>query len=291
MTINILSDKAVLAKVKIRHWIPRKLDRKVTDEVNQRHNAGPDAGRYNKVLIARKAFRPIYKICNKARTLHHVMTMPWSDEGSRILPNVKIDEFNARFRDFRTEFNEAADEFEKNYQDYIKAAKKTLNGMFDRNDYPPQSEIRKEFDFYARISPCPDDFRGSLSPEQAKDLKKNLDVEMKEILEQAMRDPIERVILVAERMSTKLKEYKPATEEDRAENTFRDSLVENIRELVPLLEAFNLTGDKKLTALTARIRKELCANDAYVLREDEDVRSKVCASADAILKQAQSLLA
>jgi hypothetical protein len=91
-------------------------------------------------------------------------------------------------------------------------------------------------------------------------------------------------------MVIRLKGYKPATDKKRAEGTFRDSLVENIRELVPLLESFNLTDDKALAALTKRIAKELCESDADVLREDEKTRKAVAKAAEDILKQANALM-
>ena len=43
MTITI-TEKAMLAGVKISMWSARKLDRKVTDETNRAHNANADAG-------------------------------------------------------------------------------------------------------------------------------------------------------------------------------------------------------------------------------------------------------
>jgi hypothetical protein len=46
-----LSRKATLVSVNVSQWTARRLDRKVTDEVNRQHNAAKDAGRYNKLLI------------------------------------------------------------------------------------------------------------------------------------------------------------------------------------------------------------------------------------------------
>lgn len=288
-----LSTKAVVADVTIRRWTGRKLDRQITDEVNQQHNAEADAGRYNKLLIPKEAFAEIHSITSAARHKHILMTMPWSDAGFRILPTALYNEFANTFRQFKADFNAAADKFNKNYPHYKNAAKKRLNGMYKEDDYPDPSRVRGMFSFHTSIRPCPDvdDFRVSLSKEHEADIKANMAAEMEEALKEALREPIRRVIDVVDKMALKLKAYKPATETDRAENTFRDSLVTNIQEILPLLEAFNLTGDKKLTALTKRVEKELCANEADVLREDEDVRAKVAKAAEDILKQANALMA
>jgi hypothetical protein len=123
------------------------------------------------------------------------------------------------------------------------------------------------------------------------DVKSALQADMEAALKEAMLEPVRRVVDVVGKMAIKLKDYKPATDTGRAENTFRDSLVENVRELLPLLDAFNLTGDKNITKIAQRMEKELCKNDADTLREDDDVRKKVQKAADDILKQANALMA
>lgn len=290
---NVLSTKAILANVTVRCWTGRKLDRIITDEVNQQHNAEADAGRYNKLLISKTAFAEVYSIERTARVTHHVMTLPWLDEGTRILPSVMYAEFANRFGTFRSDFNDAADRFNKNYPLYVKGAKKRLNGMFREKDYPDPSRVRGMFQFTVGIRPCPDvgDFRVSLAKEQMDDVRSALETDMQSALDQAMKEPVRRMIAVVEKMATKLKGYKPPTDEDRAEGTFRDTLVTNISDLIPLLGAFNLTGDKDITALIKRAEKELCAVEAVDLREDDAVRSKVQKAAEDILKQAQALMA
>jgi hypothetical protein len=293
MTTNILSQKAVIADVVIRRWTGRKLDRQVTDEVNSERNAEADAGRYNKLLISKDAFREVHRLTSTARQRHYHYTLPWSDAGFRILPTAKFDEFANEFRTLRGEFEAAAVIFDKKYPDYVAGAKKRLGKMFNADDYPANARIRTMFSFKVSIRPCPDanDFRVSLGKEQLQDIKSGLEQEMQAALQEAMREPVRRIIDVVEKMAGKLKAYKPATDTDRAENTFRDSLVDNVRELVPLLSAFNLTGDKDLAKIATRMDKELCKSDADVLREDEATRKKVAKAAEEILKQANALMA
>lgn len=290
---NLLSQKAVVADVVIKLWTGRKLDRQVTDEVNQQNKAEADAGRYNKLLISKAAFAGIYRVTGAARTKHFLRTLPWSDAGYRILPTALYDEFANEFRELKADFNKEADSFNKLYPTYVSGAKKRLGSMFKAEDYPDAKNVRGKFDFKVSIRPCPDadDFRVSLGKEQISGIKSDLEKEMQDALEEAMREPIRRIVNVVEKLGSRLKGYKPATNETRAENTFRDSLVGNVRELIPLLDAFNLTGDKNLTKLTERMRKELCTNDASVLRDDEDTREKVAKAADDILKQANALMA
>ena len=290
---NLLSQKAVIADVVIRRWTGRKLDREVTEETNSSHKAEADAGRFNKLLISKAAFQEVHRLTSAARQKHYVMTLPWSDAGYRILPTAMYDDFANSFRELKQEFNKAADTFARQYPSYVSGAEKRLGRMFKPEDYPDHAKVRGMFSFNVSIRPCPDadDFRVTLGKEQMEDVKSALQADMEAALKEAMLEPVRRVVDVVGKMAIKLKDYKPATDTGRAENTFRDSLVENVRELLPLLDAFNLTGDKNITKIAQRMEKELCKNDADTLREDDDVRKKVQKAADDILKQANALMA
>lgn len=290
---NPLSSKAVVADVVIRQWTGRKLDRKVTDEVNEERHAVADAGRYNKLLLPKEAFSEIHQLAGLARHKHLTMTMPWSDSGFRILPTEMYDDFANTFRTIKSDFNAAADAFAGSFPRWKAVRKKQLNGMFREEDYPSEDHVRGMFAIKVSIRPCPDvdDFRVKLAKEQVADIRSELEKEVQEALNTALLEPVRRVVTVVERMTERLKAYKPRTEKSRAQNTFRDSLVTNIEELLPLLSAFNLTGDKTLEALITRVKTELCANTADTLREDPRVRKRVAAAAEDILKQANALMA
>jgi hypothetical protein len=99
-----------------------------------------------------------------------------------------------------------------------------------------------------------------------------------------------QIIETVGHMADKLKEYKNGGD-DSPRKFFLDSLVENVRELADLLPAFNLTDDPKLTGITKRIAKELCAEDAKSLRKNDAARVAVAKSADEIVKEVSKFLA
>src|SRR4051794_29672871 len=140
-----LSRKATLVAVVISQWTARKLDKRVTDKVNQEHGAHKDAGRYNKLLIEAKRMEKINGIVSKARRLHYTMTKPWCDEGMRILPNVLHGKFADEFRVLKREFEVAADEFCRDYPLFVEERKRALVKLFNADDYPAVSEIRSKF--------------------------------------------------------------------------------------------------------------------------------------------------
>jgi len=293
-----LSRKATLVAVDISQWTARKLDKRVTDKVNREHHASEDAGRYHKLLIEAKRLEAINSIVSKARKLHYSMTKPWCDEGVRILPNVLHEKFATEFRKLKREFDQAADEFCRDYPQFVHERKKALNGLFNQSDYPKPGEIRSKFRLSTKTFPVPDanDFRSDvLDAETVDDIKRELVETSNDVLTDAMRHTAKQITEVVGHMAEKLNGYKATRRKSKAtgktsRNFFSYSLVENVRELADLLPAFNLDNDPALDAIAKRIKSELCAEDAETLRHDDGVRKSVAKSADDILRDVESLL-
>jgi hypothetical protein len=285
-----LSRKAVLVAVNISQWTARKLDRKVTDETNAKYNAADDAGRYNKLLVAKEHLAELTNMVSKARALHYSMTRPWADEGPRILPNALFGKFSDEFRTLKRDFNEAADRFAAAYPGFVAERKKALNGLYNEADYPSAEDIRSKFNLELTILPFPDaaDFRSELDDDTVAEIREQLQIRTSSVIDNAMKHTVEQIADTVGRMAERLKAYDERKPGEKA-GFFRDSLVENVRELADLLPAFNLTNDARLTAITERIKAELCTEDAADLRENEGARKSVQKSADDIVAAVSGL--
>jgi hypothetical protein len=284
-----LARKAVLVSVNISQWTARKMDKKVTKETNERHHASEDAGRYNKLLIEAEHLKKLNAIVSKARDLHYSMTRPWADEGPRILPNKLFTKFTNEFRVLKRDFALEADAFCRAYPEFVEERKIKLNGMFNKDDYPEAKEIRSKFNLDMTILPLPDveDFRSDLDDDTVADIKREIAETAKDVIGDAMKATAKEIVDKVGHMATKLREYG----QEGKRSFFFDSLVDNVRELAELLPAFNLTEDTKLANITTRISKELCADDASVLRDNEAARKAVQKSADQIVKEVGALFA
>jgi hypothetical protein len=164
-----LSTKAMLAAIHISLWTARKHDRKVSREVATLNGANEQAGRYNKRLFCEAPkLDEIQTIAGRIRQYFYRVTLPWSDEGLRILPAELYFEFNAQMRDFAAEFRYAVDEFLDAYDTYVKEAQPMLGSLFRLKDYPPAEKVKEKFALRPEILPIPtgDDFRVSLSEDE-----------------------------------------------------------------------------------------------------------------------------
>src|SRR5207248_8057788 len=83
----MITEKAMLAAVHISIWTAVKDDRKVSRDVADQHGAHHGAGRYNKQLLREaEKLEALRSLSGQIRQHFYRITLPWSDEGYRLLP-------------------------------------------------------------------------------------------------------------------------------------------------------------------------------------------------------------
>lgn len=266
----------MLVALRISTWTARKFDRAVTQEVNETHGAAADAGRYNKLLLTGESYRELVKVCNAARSDHYGQTLAWSDEGWRLLPTANYMAYADRMRRHAVEFDNAWQEFARNYPELRDAARDRLNGMWRAEDYPTVNELRARFRFAVDYAPLPTsgDFRLELPAAELAALGAQVEDRVTRATRDAVADAWQRLGDVVAKMHERLSDPSAI---------FRDSLVGNVRDLVDVLERLNVTGDVDLETMRDRVRRELAVHEAATLRADGDVRAATAQSAADII--------
>jgi len=272
-----LNEKAMLVYLNISFWTARKYDKKISQEIEDQYNAD-DAGRYNKILIAKEHLSNIQKIISSARTFHYENTLPWSDNGGRLLPSANYFGYVKAIQCFKDDFEREVINFLRVYPDLKDEAKQRLNGMFLEEDYPDVYTLESKFNIKSIILPVPeaDDFRVNLTADEVDSIKESLEEQVKKSTESAMDDLWKRLFKVVEHMSERLSD---------PDNKFKNSLVENITALCDLLPKLNITNDPKLAEAVVEIKAKLTANDSQTLRDNDVVRSKTAIESQKILNK------
>lgn len=290
---SILASRAMIVSLTISQWSGRRLDRQITDEVNQQHNAASDAGRYNKLLLPKEALAPIVSVVGETRADFLKRTLPWMDNGSRIMASDGYLNHMSWIRSQTSKFERAVNDFIRAYPGHVQEAQTRLKSMFKPEDYPDTDELRRKFQVECKVLPVPtsEDFRVDMSDVQAQRIREDIERQVADATGDAVRDVYQRIANVTGRMVERLNGYKPPGRRgDRAEGVFRDSLVENVRDLIGILPALNIVGDAELAAMVDKL-KPLAEHNASVLRDDPALRKSVATEAQAILDSVSGFLA
>lgn len=268
-----LSHRGMLANLKIKQWSGRKQDRNVTKQIEKTHNA-KKAGNFNKILISEDRLDEIKKIAGAARNYFYEATLPWGDNGDRLLPATNIFNFLAEIRKYREEFERATSEFIKEFPALKMKAKERLNGMYDEKDYPPVSVLATRFLLKAETMPIADvnDFRVAIDPTEVEKLKEEIENSINERIHHATQSIWERIQKVVQHMHEKLSDQ---------EGHFKNSLVTNIEELIVLLPRLNFSNDPNITKVIQGLNTLIV--DPDILRSNTSVRIRTADEAKAIL--------
>ena len=276
-----LSTRAMLCSLSISMWSARKHDPEASEEIASRHGARPDAGRYHKVLLPKEALNEIQQIVSEARQEHYFVTLPWSDDGFRVLPAAAYFDHRAKMRALANRFYPAVDSLVNRFTQLIEDARVRLGGLFREADYPHPKELRSRFAFETSVLPLPDagDFRVTLGDEERERVKRQITATVEASLQMASRELWQRLYDAVHHMAERLSKYK-ATEEG-VEHPFRDTVVTNLVKLVEVLPKLNVTHDPELERLAAEVRCSLLV-DPKELRASESVRAETARAAAAI---------
>jgi hypothetical protein len=280
----MITERAMLAEVHISIWTAIKHDRKVSREVAAEHGAYAGAGRYNKQLL-REAERleSLRSLSGQIRQYFYKITLPWSDEGYRLLPAHFYFELTTKMREFETAFSQQVEEFLAVYPNYIEQVKPELNGLFREEDYPSTEKLRNKFGVRLEVLPIPsgNDFRVTLSEEEQARVAREIDENVRQSLQKGTEDLWTRLKGVVAHMVERLNE---------PESRFHASLVSNICELVDLLPRLNVNQDEELNRFAGEIRDRLCGFTARDLKKNEILRAATANDAAEILTEMDAVL-
>jgi hypothetical protein len=286
-----LSDRAMLVGLTVRRWHPHATDKKVSDEVATAHNSDASMGKYRKRLLPKEALFSLATVVNELRNTHYFLTLPWSDDGRRVLNGVGYFDYNKKMMALKAKYLAEYAKFKPLYPGYVEAAKQRLNGLFNPDEYPAVDELDSKFGVDINIWPMPSgvDFRVDLGTAETARIRKEIEANTKDTIEAAMKHVWGRLREVVQHASSRLKEYN-VTAEGKTEHSFRDSLVTNIQELLDVIPSLNVTDNAELSAFAAQVKKEIASIAPDTLRSDAKVRGTVVSKADEILKKMEAYL-
>src|SRR4051812_13677364 len=222
----MITERAMLAAVHISIWTAVKHDRKVSRDVAQQHGAHEGAGRYNKQLLREaEKLESLRSLAGQVRQYFYKITLPWSDEGYRLLPAHFYFDLTAKMREFEQAFMQQVEEFLAVYPSYIEQVRPELNGLFREEDYPTSEKLRSKFGVRLEVQPIPsgEDFRVTLSQEEQSRVAHEIDENVRQSLKRGTEDLWARLKDVVSHMVERLQE---------PESRFHASLVTNVFELV-----------------------------------------------------------
>jgi len=149
---------AMLVDLYISTYSGRKQDRRTQEEVtaSKGANSKQAASVYKNLFANCKELDDITKFQAKVRSEHYRLTMPWSDNGSRLLPTGLLQEYQATIMGkHKAEFDQLVGKFLDKYDTLVAAAAFQIGTLFDRSEYLTRDQVARRFTMETSFSPLP----------------------------------------------------------------------------------------------------------------------------------------
>jgi hypothetical protein len=280
-----IATSAMQVELNISCWTARKLDKRVSEEVDAAKHTKVKAGNYHKHLLAGNPhLDAVVKYAAKVRLWNTQQTIPWSDSGTRIvtMENLFTGGYKRQLDDHKIEFDRLAANFISIYPTLISAAAFQLGDLFDRDEYPEVDTLQSKFKFNYSLIPIPTsgDFRVDIAEQAKAELVADYERQFTERLNNAMRDVWDRLYDCLSHMSERL-----ASDDEGKRKVFHGTLLTNAQDLITLLSRLNVTNDPKLEQARRDLQAALTNTDISSLKDSDYVRENVKAKVDDILKR------
>jgi hypothetical protein len=230
----------------------------------------------------------------EARVWFNNATLPWDDNGGRLITTAQYLRVMEQAAKYEQRFNDLLNVFVNVYGTEISKQAFEMGALFDRSEYPPVSEVRGKFRFVLSVSPVPlaGDFRVDIGNEAAAQLKAQYERALAERVSGAVADTWQRVKAqvewVHERMTAVLEhdpdavEQVPTTDDNgvvvsveikkKRRPKLYDSMLEQGLELCAMLRDLNVTNDPRLEAARQDLETALTRVDIGSLKESTELQ-------------------
>lgn len=246
-----ISNKAVIAVFSSGAWRVNRTHRGETDAVNAKHNT--DKATVKVAVCDHPTLKQIGLVISRARLDHYHITVPAADDGMRLLPNAQQLRHSEIMQRHGAEFSRLVTDFCREY-DALRAAA-PADSLYVPEHWPELDRVRSCFRLTCRYLPVP-----ALG---------QWDTWVKESADTGAADLRDRVAVVVRKFVSTL------TDKDKV---FRDSLVNNLREVIYLVDDLNVGSDPGISRLIDSVRP-LAAIDPDALREDKALRADTASRA------------
>lgn len=254
---------------------------------NHNARAGVSSVNVSRLAGAEDRIKAIRQQVTAARECATANTTKWGDR--ELLANINIERFLRAWSPIKAEHDRLVKELEDDAPKLIEQARQNI-GSFDVE--PPEvEEIIGAFtlDFKMEAIPDASKFSSNIVNKQVEaELKRRFEADIAAAYQQAQTDALQRLAKPLENLVERMTAYDEredlkARGFEAKGGYFRDSMVENVKQIAEVFGSFNLTGDPAIASLAAEL-DIFTRLDAQALRDSKPER-------DATAKKAKEILA
>ena len=205
--------------------------------------------------------------------------LPLWDKNVHILPNGLSEKLLRNLGAFQEQFNEAVENVRKVLPNALRQAAIENPELAPQIAVPDVDYICEEkygLDWELNIMPSSNDIRIDSSKEFAAEVKRSIEEKANRKLKEVTDHTVKAVIKVASHLAKSCEDYDP---EQKGKSPFRDSAINQVRELIPVIRGLNINSDAAIDRAATDLLAAVGNKSADELRKDDDSRKSVATKA------------
>lgn len=269
MTFNLpsLRDRAMTVTFKQCQYRPTRVDKAKTRDVQMAE--GTKGYKVLKTILSDcrelRAAKAAYYQLSK-----YIManTLPWCDEGVRLLPNASYLDFAQRVGELRREADAAVDELYQHWDFIVAKDMARYGAAANPDDYPSAIEMLSKWRIAIRFTPIPEatDFRVDVSDEDRREMEQEFEDAARQSSDYLLKQLLEPVSKMVEALSRKV---SPSS------HGYEATLVTNITDMVARARKLNINNDSRVAQICDEADSILKGLSTPMLKADAELASDV----------------
>lgn len=270
---GILSS-ALQVYLRISMWHGYVRDQEVEHKVVESAKADDNAAIFYKKLSACPLFKKYKKLVSKARKQHYLLTMPWLDNGVRILPASLLLEYKNRVESVIDLINAEARYIASNRDALNEYAKIHLGELYKESDVPTAADLERAFGASIEFWPMPKTGDWRIEAEECliKEMDAKLNAQIEQRYKTALSTTSKKILDCARRLHKALLGKR-----------LHASTVEAFNELLDLIPHLNISNDAEVNRIYRQLIESVGDLDVEDLRADRTLRTRKAAKLGAII--------
>ncbi|MEQ8786548.1 MAG: hypothetical protein RIC55_09625 [Pirellulaceae bacterium] len=230
-------------------------------------------------------YKAVTSLLNQAATYWKDNTLPWTEEGVRLVNRDKVEAMEAKFVSLRAELDQAVAALDEAYWELREKARHDLGDLFNRDDYP--SSIAGQFAInwdYPSVEPP--DYLRRINPKLYEQEEARIKARFSQAVDLAETAFAEEFRKLVEHLTQRL----TSRNEEGEFVQFKDSTVTNLRAFFERFKELNIGSNESLDGLIERAQEIVGGIEPDWLRSSAQLRNSIANRMSAVGTQLDALL-
>lgn len=249
----------------------RKLSDAQTTQAANTFEAAADLVTASKKLIDthHPAYKALTAIKSQAQAYWRGMTLPYPQDGIRLIRQSDIETFETKMREFKDQLAAAAANLQLEYETIKNAAREKLGQLYNPSDYP--ATLENVFAVTWEYPPIdPPRYLMNFNPELYEQEQSRIQQRFENAVAMAEEAFAEQLAEMVSHLIERLQD-KP----DGSQKVFRNSAIEHFKEFYENFKRMNVRSNPQLESLISQASNLVSGISVQELRSDRDLRQNL----------------